>query len=323
MAPGEFAQQRSLSRALYFLGNGVNFQRYRFLENLMVCYSAPRPSGVADWQTSCVAPFPKPMSPDSNFVICHLACAPMRATASHLSEKTHQLLFADTCEILEPGPVFCHARSLFEGYEGWIDSRQFRPLITPAPPSGIGSVMSDEIAALAVSSERQLWLPLGALLPDYHEGNFRLGEENFHFQGQVHRVRPADNAFELLAYAMRYLHAPYYWGARTPWGIDCSGLTQMTFRAFGCTLRRDCSQQHLQGRAVPTLADAQPADLAFFSSQRNSGPGIDHVGIIAPGGKVLHASGCVRLDELTEAGIRHAQSGEFTHTLVEIRRVLF
>ncbi len=245
----------------------------------------------------------------------------MRAAASHLSEKTHQIIFGETCQILEPGPVFCRARSAFEGYEGWIDSRQFRPLATVPPTAEIGSVIIDEIAAPVVSSERTLWLPLGALLPHYAAGTFSLGDEKFHYPGPVHRIRPAQDASELTTYALRYLHAPYYWGARTPWGIDCSGLVQMVFRAFGIVMQRDCSQQHRQGQAVASLADSQPGDLVFFSSQRNPGPGIDHVGILLPEGKVLHASGSVRLDPVNETGIHHHRTGEHTHTLVEIRRI--
>lgn len=282
----------------------------------------PEISFVTEWGAPHCRNHPRSMSAASQYVICHLACAPMRAAASHLSEKTHQLVFGETCQVLETGHIFWRARSLFEGYEGWIDSRQFRPISGPIPSASEGSVISDDIAAPATSKERTLWLPLGALLPDYHEGKFRLGAEVFHFQGDVHRVRPAQNAYELLTYALRYLHAPYYWGARTPWGIDCSGLVQMVFRAFGVTMLRDCSQQHLQGAAVESLAEAGAGDLAFFSSNRNPGSGIDHVGIISLPGKVIHASGSVRQDGLTDQGIIHSETGECSHTLSEMRRIL-
>jgi hypothetical protein len=245
----------------------------------------------------------------------------MRAAASHLSEKTHQILFGETCQILETGPVFCRARSAFEGYEGWIDSRQFRTFAGEPPAASMGSVLIDEIAAHVVSPERTLWLPLGSLLPEYREGTFSLGEEKFRYAGPIHRICPARDASELIAYSLRYLHAPYYWGARTPWGIDCSGLVQMVFRAFGIVMQRDCSQQHLQGQRIATLAEARPGDLIFFSSHRNPGSGVDHVGILAPDAEVIHASGSVRIDPITDAGIQHRRSGELTHALVEIRRI--
>jgi gamma-D-glutamyl-L-lysine dipeptidyl-peptidase len=258
----------------------------------------------------------------SDYVICHLANAPMRAAASHLSEQSHQLLFGESCQILEPGPLFSRARSLYDHYEGWIDTRQFLPLTTAPPTLQLGSVLCDDLLATAVSPQRTIHLPMGSLLPEYAEGNFSLGAETFHFQGQAHHVRPLATVFELVAYGFRYLHAPYQWGARSPLGIDCSGLTQMVYRAFAIPLLRDASQQRTQGQAVASLADARPGDLVFLKGTRQPGAGIDHVGLVYPAGKVLHASGCVRLDDLTSRGIHHAQTREHTHALVEIRRIL-
>lgn len=59
-------------------------------------------------------------------------------------------------------------------------------------------------------------------------------------------------------------------------------------------------------------------DLAFFSNATGK---VIHVGFLDGTGNIVHASGCVRIDSFTQQGIKHAISGELTHTLHSIRRM--
>jgi cell wall-associated NlpC family hydrolase len=64
--------------------------------------------------------------------------------------------------------------------------------------------------------------------------------------------------------AESYLGVPYVFAGTTRSGIDCSGLTQTTYKSLGMQLPRIADQQQKVGSAVPILASAQPGDLLFF-----------------------------------------------------------
>ena len=142
-------------------------------------------------------------------------------------------------------------------------------------------------------------------------------------EAEVYASSPADVALR------HYFGAPYLWGGRTAMGIDCSGLTQVCFKACGIRLLRDASQQVTQGVPVDTLADARRDDLAFFVSATSqpldpsnlSTLKPTHVGIILGGGLIVHASGQVRVDNLDDRGIFDPASGSYTHQLIAIRRI--
>ncbi|MBY8871674.1 C40 family peptidase [Micromonospora sp. PLK6-60] len=84
---------------------------------------------------------------------------------------------------------------------------------------------------------------------------------------------------------------PYVWGGKGPRVFDCSGLTHYAYRRAGLDWRyRTAAGQYSYGvrtgRTVST-SELRPGDLLFFDWD---GGEIDHVGIYAGNGRMLHAS---------------------------------
>ena len=117
--------------------------------------------------------------------------------------------------------------------------------------------------------------------------------------------------------AERLVGTPYLWGGRTPQGIDCSGLVQISFAMAGIALPRDTHMQELVGSPVvvdESLAGLRRGDLVFW-------PG--HVGIMSDGEMLLHANGhhmLVCKEPLREAQRRIGKTGSAT-PITSVRRL--
>ena len=118
---------------------------------------------------------------------------------------------------------------------------------------------------------------------------------------------------------MIFLNAPYLWGGRTPFGIDCSGFTQLIYRLHGMNLARDAYQQYESGKIITDIKEIEAGDLAFFENKSGK---IVHVGIIMDNNQIIHASGKVRIDKLDEKGIFNVNKQKYTHKLKSIKKII-
>src|SRR5690606_6668024 len=150
------------------------------------------------------------------------------------------------------------------------------------------------------------------------EDIFSIEENTYLFLGQD--LLPDTSTFknQVEEVARFYLNAPYLWGGRSLFGIDCSGLSQIVFKYFGITIARDAYQQAAIGESIHFVQDSMPGDLAFF----DGGDGkITHVGIVISDSRILHASGHVKIDKLDENGIFNEDTNKYTHQLRVIKRL--
>lgn len=113
-------------------------------------------------------------------------------------------------------------------------------------------------------------------------------------------VKPT--AEKTLKIAKSLLGRPYLWGGTSVYGMDCSGFTKTIFLKQGLILPRDASQQVKVGKPIELdkdLSQLRPGDLIFFGSLRDDGSErITHVAIYMGDGKIIHATGRVRIESL-------------------------
>lgn len=255
------------------------------------------------------------------FAICHTALASLRAHPSDKSEMVSQLLFGEVAEVHERKEGWRRVVCAWDGVEGWTDDKQLRCI----PADEYERYRSDYAVSLSLveglrASDHFIPLTLGAVLPCYDGLRCQLGNQQYQFSGSVVTpgdIRPSGEWISKLA--KRYLYAPYLWGGRSPFGIDCSGLTQMVYKMAGIPLLRNARQQVMQGRSVDFTEQCQAGDLAFFDNGKGD---IVHVGLVLADCNILHASGSVRVDRVDHFGIFNTETNRYTHQLRVIKRLL-
>lgn len=108
-----------------------------------------------------------------------------------------------------------------------------------------------------------------------------------------------EHAADYVAVAETLLHTPYLWGGTSGFGIDCSGLVQLSMWVAGRKVLRDSDmQQNTLGNILEPDADysnLRRGDLVFWKG---------HVAICAAPDMLIHASGhtmTVTLEPLQDA----------------------
>jgi hypothetical protein len=248
--------------------------------------------------------------------ICNLAVVPMRAEPNERSEMVSQVLFGESFELLEWKENWVLIITGHDGYKGWIGRIQFAMLghmdyrqLQDTPPRLTYRAVTQ---AWKIKDNSVLYLPIGSSLSFLKGSTCVIASERYEIIGII-----GDNE-DIDLIAKNFLNAPYLWGGRTHFGIDCSGFTQVVFKLKGIQLKRDASLQAEQGQLVSGISSARAGDLAFFANDEGK---ITHVGILLNREYIIHASGKVKIDTLDEKGIYSEDQKRYTHTLHSIKRM--
>lgn len=251
--------------------------------------------------------------------ICLLNCVALRREPFDQSEMISQLLFGELFLILGQKEDWFYIHLDYDHYEGWAHKNQL--LLLPAET--YERIASDnrhflEEMVTYVQDQRgnlQL-LSLGSSLPLFKANTFGFEDSIFELEGEVSSGSKEKSAIIHTAY--KYLNSPFLWGGKTPFGLDCSGFTQMVYKINGHHLYRDAHQQASQGEVLSFIEESEPGDLAFFDNEDGE---IVHAGILLADNHIIHCHGKVRIDRIDQSGIYNVDSHRHTHRLRVMKKV--
>ena len=234
--------------------------------------------------------------------VCTVTVAPVRAEAADKSEIVTEILFGESFDVLEVQKNWTKIKMHFDGYEGWMDTQQYRAISENDLQSRKVTTITEAFSSVMMNDGRTL---------------LSMGSE-VEFPAVASR-RSHDMRESIALTAQEFLNVPYLWGGKSFFGVDCSGFTQLVFKIHNVKLPRDAYQQAETGEALTFVEEAQPGDLAFFE---NSEGRIIHVGIMLQDQKIIHASGKVRIDTLDSSGIFNKELNKHTHKLRFVRNLI-
>ena len=218
------------------------------------------------------------------------ACGKKR---DHTSGIVDEVLYGWNIKILAEKKD-CFLVRTFYGYEGYLaksaagkrDKRQMAEWLVTAADADIVRIPK-------VQGEIMLTLPRGSRIAaeDKTEDGYRVvtlqnGKKGYLPEKSASRFSRDAGEQELrekiVKTAESYLGTPYRWGGKTPAGIDCSGLSFMSYYMNGILIYRDAEIK--DGYPVHQIEKEkiQMGDLLFF-------PG--HVGIYIGEDRFIHATG--------------------------------
>lgn len=254
-----------------------------------------------------------------HYGICNLSIVPIRATPSDNSEMVNQMLFGETFTVLEKERNWYKIALTFDNYEGYIDSKQCLLVSNDSYHKILSSktYYTADIVEYISNKNQLITILLGSNLPLFSNYKILLDSDSYSFEGNFFSEKLDKK--EISRKAFTYLNSPFLWGGKTPFGIDCSGFTQMVYKLCGYTLLRDVKQQATQGEVLSFIEESEPGDLAFFDNEEGE---IIHVGIILMDYHIIHSYGKVRIDTLDHSGIFNKELQKHTHKLRVIKKII-
>lgn len=253
--------------------------------------------------------------------ISEISVIPVRKENNEQSEMLTQVLFGDTFQIIEENKDWIYIKIIADNYEGWVSSNS----ITKITDEDFEEINKNDIYItknifediLLTNSDDVIRIPFGSTLPNFNKSNntFIINNNKYELISDS-QLKGNNNIINL---AKQFVNSPYLWGGKNPFGIDCSGFTQLIYKVLKKDIPRDASQQVNIGETINFISDTKPGDLAFFDNDEGL---ITHVGIVLEQNEIIHSSIKVRIDSLDQQGIYNKDLKKYTHKLRVIKRII-
>ncbi len=234
------------------------------------------------------------------------ASAPLRRAASPDAEQEAEALFGERMKLFDERDGWCWVQSERDGYVGYCEAACLSAF-TWEPTHVVAVTRTPLFAGPGLKHPVQSFLHMESAIEvlDIEQSYLRT------HQGWVfakHVCPPQQHQRDYVTTALLFLGAPYVWGARSSYGLDCSGLTQIALQRAGVESPRDTDMQEasgLLGKSLPAGAPLQRGDIIYWKG---------HVAIAIDDRRVVHATGfhlsvCVEPLEDIDARAR-AESGK-------------
>lgn len=224
------------------------------------------------------------------------AVAPLLDKPAVLAPRVSEALHGEPLVLLERRGDWLHARAA-DGYVAWVHAGYVRLGNSEWMEDWLSRATARSLGCELEHEGTRLRLPIGSRLALRSAGpgkvetaDGRLARVSSGVVRSQSELQAEARATDASALALRWFGgAPYAWGGRTEWGVDCSGLVQAAYAARGVALPRDSDQQFSVGGEIPPAPAGegyQAGDLLFFADRGR----VSHVALWAGAGRIVHST---------------------------------
>lgn len=217
--------------------------------------------------------------------IC-LPVAPLRPRPDIDCGIDTELLFGETIKVFDRASGWAWVKSDFDGYVGYLPETAIAEL-SSAPTHHVVVPRTLVYPTAELRSPHTMALSMGSRLQVVDEAETR-GTRYFLLAGGGAVIASHLSPITVLpdgdplAIAARFVETPYLWGGRSGFGIDCSGLVQISMMMTGRQVLRDTDMQEATLGQEIGRGDLRRGDLVFWKG---------HVGMMEDEATLLHANG--------------------------------